>query len=724
MLLLLFSILLVLASAFFIANIFDSKNLVNNIICFFIAAFSNVVITFEILSLFSGISPYNVIALNIIFALLAGYVWYLKGAPTIKVNLRLISYKIINSIKLDKTIAILICGFIFAIIISFALILIMQGMDVDSTTYRVVRALFWVEHGNLNHFYAADPRMLMFPINSEILYSWFILFLKSDLWLFIFNFCGVGLFLTVLYGLLSELKFSFRRKLWTCLITASIPFVILRYTGIETGLLIAALVLSVIYLYILYLNNKKLSFCFLSSLALALGVGTKTTVILLMPVLLIWCVWFSILRLGKTFYRPIIKFSVLFIINFLLFASYNYILNYINYGHFISALNISLGHTNTDGILSTFSNLYRYIFDFFSFPEYLWSADLSSSILKLREGLLNSLNANTGLGYTNVVYPYVAHSVSSASAGLGFFGPLLFIPAYIISIYKSCRCKNYRSMMLVSFVYLFLGAVLVMAYKLAFMSFNIRFLFTFAMLTVPVIAYMYSKKYSIYKLLITVIAFVYLITLPGNVTIYPCKSIIKAFSQGATLEKLHTITECSFLAELKDINKYDIKDVSCMVSRTINRFNPRNKILYFANSDDSLMPIKRLMFKGYRIDLALASEIDKVNLNEYNIIIIRNDSQSSTTLFLKDKKLDEYGYIYKNGIACSYIAFDGDIIRNLEREKNNIDTSQCYFDKSFVDYYNLRLIDKTTYRVGVEPDGSIKRKTYKVYENMNNPLLY
>lgn len=724
MLLLFLSVCLVLTSSFFIANIFDSKNIVNNIICFILSAFANVVITFEFLSLFSGISKVNVIIVNIVFALLTAILWRLKKYPILRPDFKAIAKDYIVAIKLDKTIALLSIGFLFVCITSLFLILIMQGIDVDSSTYRVVRALFWVENGNLNHIYAADPRMLMFPINSEILYSWFILFINSDLWLFVFNFCGVGLFLTVIYGLLSELKFSLRRKLWTCLIVASIPFVLLRYTGLETGVIIAALVLCVIYFYIQYLNNNKISFCYWASLALALGVGTKTTVLLMLPALVLWCIWYSVLRLKKAFYKPIITFSLLFLINFILFASYNYILNFINYGHFISSLNIALGHSNTDGFMSTFSNLYRYIFDFFSFPEYFWSADLSSSILKLREGLLNAINANNGLGHTNVVYPFIARSVSSASAGFGLFGPLFFIPLYIVAVYRSKCNKNYKSFFLVSFFYLFLVTVFVMAYKLAFMSFNIRFLVTFAMLTVPILSYAYSKKYTFYKLLITLIGLVYMFTLPVEITIYPYNNIFKAFSQGATLKQLHTITECSFLTELEDINKYNVKDVSCMVSNKIKKVSPENKILYFANSDDSLMPIKRLMFEGYKIDIALASEIEKINLNDYNIIIIRDDSQLSTTLFLDGKILDEYGYINKNGISCSYLGFDGNIIRNLEKEKYNIDTSKCKFDKSFVDYYNLNLINKTTYRVGVEQDGSIKRKTYKVYENLNNPLKY
>ena len=723
MLLLLCSIILVLLSAFFIANIFDSKNAVNNIIAFFLAAFANIVLTFEILSLFQGISRSNVLILNSLFAILSFIPWNLKKYPVLKFNFKEAINKFLVAAKLDKTILFMTLAFIFACLVSLWLISFVPGIDVDSTTYRVVRALFWVEQGSLNHILAPDPRMVMFPINSEILYAWFILFLKSDLWIFIFNFCGLGLFLTVLYGLLSNITASLRKKLWVLLITASIPFTVVRYTGLETGLIIAALVLCTIYFYIEYLKNKKKSLCFMAALALALGVGTKTTVILMMPALLLWCVWYSVFCEKKNFYKPIARFTLYFSISFLIFASYNYFLNYINYGHFISAMNVAVGHSNTDGFLSTFSNLYRYLFDFFSFPEYIWSAGFSSTILLLREGVLNMLNANNGLGYTFVVFPYVAHSVSSASSALGLFGPLLFIPLYIFAIYKSFRVHSRKTRLMASFVYMFLVTVFVMAYKLAFMSFNIRFFATFSMLTIPVLCYAYSKKYTFYKLLLTVIALFYLINLSTNITLYPVKYIVNALEQGVTPEVLCNITECSGFSVDLDIKKYDIKDVSCYVSKTIRKFSPKNKILFFADSDNSLMPIKRLMFEGYKIDIATATEIDKINMNDYNIIITCNDEQSIRTILSFDKKLDEYGYTHQNGVSCCYIAFGGDIIKDLSKDIKLLDNAQCIFTEDFYHHYNLKRLNRTTYRIGVKNDGSIERKTYNFYENLNNLVI-
>ena len=723
MLLLCCSVILVLACSFFIASSVESKNIINFIICFILSAFANIVLTFELLSLFSGISVINVLITNFLFALLGFGFWIAKKCPLCTFDIKAGIKKILTAAKLDKTIAALLIGFLFACIVSLVLIVIIPGVDIDSSTYRVVRALFWIDHGNLNHFYAAEARMIMFPINSEILYAWFMLFLKNDSLLFTFNFCSIWLFIGALAGILSHITASLRKKLWTILISLSIPFVILRYTGLETGVLIAALVLSSIYFYMEFLKKKKNSSCFLSALALALGVGTKTTVILLLPALFLWCIWYSVYCRKKEFYKPILRFTLYFTISFLLFAAYNYILNFLNFGNFISANNVADAHANTDGFLSTFPNLYRYIFDFLAFPEAPWSAALSSKILLLREGLLRFLNADIGFGATSAIFHNVPYSVSSASSSTGLFGPVLFIPLYIYTIYKSFKVRTKRSMLLLSFLLIFLFTMIIMSYKLAFMSFNIRFVATFVLLTVPLISYFYNKKYTIYKLLITLLALSYICILPVNVSLYPVNGLFNAFKQGASLNTIRDITECSFFTPHLDIHNYNIRDVSCVVREDIQKINPKNKILYFAPAEDSLMPIKELMFKGYKIDIALATDIDKINLNDYNLIVIRDDTQVSATIFDTTKKLDKYGYTYEHGILCHYAGLDKALRQQEKMDKGQWNTTRCYFNNEFAQDYRLKGLMKKTYINSTEENQVLKRRIYKFYENINNPVF-
>lgn len=722
MLLLLCSIVLVLASSFFLANCVDFKNIVNNIISFWLIAFANVVLTFEILSLFSAISQTNILYVNLAFAILSTIFWVCKKCPVIHVDWKSCFKNILTAVKLDKTLAFLLAGFVFTCIVSLILIALIPGVDIDSSTYRVVRALFWVDYGNLNHFQAADARILMFPINSEILYAWFITFLKSDRFLFIFNFCGVILYLTALYGFMSEITTSIRKKLWVVLIAASVPFVLVRFTGLDTGVIVAAIVLSSIYLYLQYLKTRNILLCIMSALALALGIGTKTTVILMLPALVLWFVWYTYYTDKSNIIKHFVRFVLFFFLTFIVFSSYNYILNFINYGNFISAVNVAKAHANTDGLISVFPNLYRYIFDFFAFPEYPWSAILSSKILLLREGLLQFLNADTGYGDTVATYNVVFYSVSTASSSVGFFGPLLFIPVYIFTLCKGLKSRNRKNLLMFSLLCVYGITVVVMSACLAFMSFNIRFLSTFVLLTLPLIAYFYNKKYGFYKLFISAIALVYLFTIPENISLYPINGIINSFKQGADIERLGTITKCSFFREGLDVNNYKVRDLACLVSKKIMDYSPDNKILYFPSGDESIAPIKELMFKGYHIDTGLASELDKINFDDYNIILTCDDKQTNRTFF-SDKNLDENGYYYKNGVFCSYLNRDFKYIKNFSKEKNFLSHEECVFQKNFADEHDLQLDFWIRYNVGMDADGKPVKQTFRFYENKNNPII-
>ena len=714
MLLFFSSLVLVMLFAFCIANIFDSKNTVNNIIYFLLSVFANIVFSFEILSLFSVISEVNFIIINSILAIIALVFWIVKKCPVIEIDFNSGLKKLLNVFKLDKTLLALTLGLLFAAVVSLILISFLPAIDIDSTTYHVVRSLFWIDNGSLNHFPTAEARMIMFPINSELLYSWLFLFLKKDLWLGIFNFCGVILYIVSLFGIMSELTESLRKKLWVILISLSFPFVLVRFTAVETSLIIAALVMTSIYLYMQFMKNKKFSTCLMSSLSMALVVGTKTSVLLMMPALVLWFLWYSWFSYREDFYKPFIKYCVCFVVMFLLFASYNYILNFFNYGNFISAGNIATSHANTDGILSIPSNLYRYIFDFFAMPEYQWSSILSSNILKLRDFVLTSLDANIGLGYTSALYKHVPYTVSSADSAFGFFGILMMLPLLIYSVYNGFVSKNKKTLIITSFVWIFLLSVFIMAYKLAFMSFNVRFFTTFAMITVPIISFTYKKGYNFYKILLAFIAIVYYFTIPTNVSLYPLGGMLDWARAGADMEKLREVCECSFFTKEINVKNYRVRDISCFLSKKIKSYNNQNKILFFAPMEESLMPVKKLMFDGYKIDVNLATEAEKINFDDYNIIITINNEQEADTI-LSVKSLDENGYTYSKGILCSYLDNKGVIIKVTP---DYIPAkSVCYFNNNFSKNYNLKLMKQYGFMVGD------KAKNYQFYENLNRPVI-
>lgn len=721
MLLLICSIVMVLLSAFFIANVLDFKNPLNNLIYFLLAAFSNIVLTFEILSLLTAINQTNVIILNVLFVIISFGIWAVRDCPIVKIDFKCSFKKLLSVFKLDKTLALLTVCILFAAVVSLIPTTFLPTIDIDSSTYHVVRSLFWIDNGTLNHFPAAESRLIMFPVNSEILYTWFLLFLRKDILLGVFNFCGVILYFAGLYGVMSFITKSLRKRLWVVLVSLSFPFALVRFSGVETGLIISALTLVAICLYMRFINNKDICAGVMGALAISLAIGTKTSVFFMLPGLFIWSVWYARYVSKKDFCKPVIQFYLFAAMTFLVFASYNYILNFINYGHFFAAENVARGHSNTDGILSVPSNLFRYVFDFFMFPEFTWSAALSTKLMGIRDSVLTFLNANTGFGNTSVVYKSVSQTISSVNASFGFFGILLVIPMFFCSVYKFCVSKTRKNILLFSFTLLFLVSTLLMAYKLAFMSFNIRFLVTFAMVAVPIIYYSYNKRYSFYKLLITIIACFYFIYIPLHISLYPIERITKWAVQGTSVEKLREVCECSFFNKEFSPEHYKIRDIACFLKKRIGQFDRRNRILFFAPSGESLMPVKGMMFEGYLIDIDIASNIKNIDFDNYNIIITCNNEQDFYILDrIRDVNSD--GYFFEEDMLCNYLDAKSKIIKDTSEVYP--DKAICYFNNEFYKNHNLRQVKMYGYQLGEEEAGDkMEFKYYRFFENLNRPII-
>ena len=81
MLLFLISIFLVFATSFFFSSILEEKSFVKFLIYFLLISFANIVLMFEILSLFSAISIIGVLCFNFLFATVALILWRKFGKP-------------------------------------------------------------------------------------------------------------------------------------------------------------------------------------------------------------------------------------------------------------------------------------------------------------------------------------------------------------------------------------------------------------------------------------------------------------------------------------------------------------------------------------------------------------------------------------------------------------------------------------------------------------------
>ena len=96
------SFLLVFSSSYFIASIF-TKKAYEHFVYTLLTSFANLVLTFEVLSLFKAISLPWVLTFNIIIFIVTSVTWFKKGKPVFIPDFKSFINRYKNICKIDKS---------------------------------------------------------------------------------------------------------------------------------------------------------------------------------------------------------------------------------------------------------------------------------------------------------------------------------------------------------------------------------------------------------------------------------------------------------------------------------------------------------------------------------------------------------------------------------------------------------------------------------------------
>lgn len=628
MFLFIISFLLVFISSYFLISVISPKKSVLGFIYIFLMAFAQIVLTFEILSLFTAIKQFWVLGLNILFLIVSIYIWDKKSSPVWIPDCMNFRNRVINSFKLDKSLMFLYVGFCTFLIGALTLCLVFPITNADAECYHVARSIFWVMQGSLRHFEVADVRNLCLPINSEILYSWVILFLRKDAFLGCFSFVGYLLSIVSIYNILGFLGYCVRKRLWVIFILSSFASVFVQASGTETDIIISGLILSSIFLFWSALRDESSnkSPIFMASLAYALAIGTKTTSIIAMPGVGLFLLFLS-LYFKK--HKPFLWFLVFGIINFLIFSSYNYILNFIQFSHFMGATSFMVVSKNYYGIKGTIANFIKYIFMFFDFTGFRWADYVGPHMTTLRNLILNFLHLGQIQDGLYTIPYFVNRSLLEPLMGAGILGFLVYLPCIVWSLIKPIfKPKSKKTWFIFVFSTLFLINLLVLSSLLAYMSFSIRFVMSFIVLSSPVLIYSYLSKRNPLKYIIILFSLFYLIFVSTHLWARPF------FRIGRILMEHPSITYLRDLAECKNFDKIpQYTNASCILKNKIQKsFSKDIKILAFAGTSDNIYILKTLELEGYKIDFRLLEDAQKIDFDKYNIVISTNKGQTATVI--------------------------------------------------------------------------------------------
>lgn len=671
MILFILSLIFILVSSYFVASILAKSDAVKGFIYTLLIAFAQIIATSEVLSIFQSIKEFPFLLTNI-FCLVVGFIlWKKNGKPTWKPHFANFSKKLFNALKLDKSLWILIFSWAIFVFVSIYLIILLPATSGDAFSYHVVRSFDWVMNHSLNHFNVTDIRITAFPINSEILYMWVLLFTKKQLFLGSFTFICYLLILVSGYGIFKFIGYSMRKTLWTLMIMSSFASVVVMVSGTETDLMVAGLILVSIYLFIDAIKNKSNSTTlFMSSLAYAISIGIKTPAILCIPAVGLILLYFSYLNKDKT---SILKFIGFGIINFIAFSSFNYILNLINYGNLMGTSGAILAHKNLSGFKGLIANLVKHFFLFFDFSGINISPDFGDKLIALENKILTTLKVNNvpngiycGTGFFN-------KTLIEPVMGCGLFGFLLVLPCFIKGLFRPLWNKNRKVFTEFIFALALLLNILILSDNIAFMTYNTRFLTCFIIISLPIISLSYIKSNkNVLKIFYILIAMFYFIVISTHLWGRPFARLVKnQIKEPTTIQEFRSKIPCY---------KYDRRskklDEACNLnSLIISKFSDREyKMLFLPSFSESILFIKTYQLKGKPFDINTIEKIKSEDFNKYDLIFIPVQGQA-VTLFEKysPEKIDYYLDLNKNHFplnlndefVCYYNSLNGTISKQI-----------------------------------------------------------
>jgi len=643
------SFFLVFTSSYLLTSVLAPKKSTVGFIYLLLIAFAQIILTFEILSLFSLIKEFWVLLLNLIFLLISIFIWHKKSKPLWSGDLSSFKTRVWNSFKLDRALLVLFVGFCVFILATVILCLIMPITNLDASAYHVARSLFWVINGNLNHITVADVRNMCLPINSEILYSWVLLFMKKDVFLGFFSFMGYLLSIFSVYNILGLIGCSTRKKLWVILILSSFSSVIVQASGTETDIIIAGLVTSSIYLFWYSLKNKEQTPLIMSALAYAIAVGTKTPSLMAIPGIGLFFLALSIHFNKKDFYKPLLKFLGFGIVFFLIFSSYNYILNYLHYKNIMGSKSFMEVSVNYDGVKAIPANFIKYMFLFFDFTGFKWGDYVGRDIAHVKIFILHLFNLSQ---YKDGLYNKdltANRMLLEPLMGAGILGFIVFLPCLFWSFIKPIFThRSKRTWTLFGFACLFVINLLLLSYLLAYMVFSIRFIMFFMVVSAPILTYSYLKNKNPLKYVIVAFSLFYLMGVSTHLWARPLNKIIRILIKNPSISALRERAKCSFFE-----TDSPPKNSTCILREKIEReYTTQNRILALLNTEDSIYLIKELTFQGYNIDFETLENEKKIDFGKYNIIITPYNAQRMTSIEHYEENKNEFKIINGNLIIA------------------------------------------------------------------------
>lgn len=672
--LLLFSIILTVISSYFLTLLCENKKVYTAVCCFSAILFAQIVFICQILSLFSAVEPVNIVGFNILFFVISSVLFVRKQInPDFKEDFISEYEKIRYAFRSDRWLK--YTAVVFAVFLAGTMIYIflIPANDADAFSYHIARLPFWYSAKNVAHFECADIRTLIMPINSEIFYFWAYSFIKSTVFVRFFSLFSYILFVVGLRGLLREISIPVKISLWVIFAVTAMQNVLFSISDTETNISVAALMLSAVYMFVAAVkNNNKKVYLFVSALLFALAAGVKTPALMAAPALLLTASSVAFVYQKKNFYKPLLLCLVFLLINFILFASYNYFLNYIDFGNPLTSSHAAECHGFYGGFKGFTANIVKYLASFIDFSGFLFSFRfwlMRTAVVSQLLGLMN-IPFDTGTIISENEFLNIGNNIENM-CGLGVLGFLVFLPSVFFALKYFRHSK--RSVILWSFAVGFVINLIVLSLSLGYMVYSIRFIMIFVMFASPVIAYFFLK----YRRLRKFISILMIYTFLSSSLMYEKRSlpnVLSVFVQNPSFSEFKQKIECAN-------NDFYTESDSCTVTKMLKQNKPVN-VLFFISQGRNIYYLKKAEDENFKTDFRRIETFDESDLDKYDYIVTPKVQENTNVAGREKPDFSEESFA-----KCEYKNYKNG---NFDR----VTTSLCSYNEDILQKHNFRLLKK------------------------------
>jgi len=311
--------------------------------------------------------------------------------------------------------------------------------------------------------------------------------------------------------------------------------------------------------------------------------------------------------------------------------------------------------------------------------------------------------------------PFAANrSLYEPMMGAGILGFLVFLPCWI---FASLRIKSRKHFLVFSFALLFTINLLSISASIAYMSYSVRFIMSFLLLSSPVLVYSYFSKVNPLKYIIIFFSLFYMIFVSTHLWARPLCKILRTMKYYPSITSIRNIAICKNFDEIRTIDH-----PICSLAKKIKKeYSPNNRMLIFLSSSEWTYILKSLEFEGYKVDFATMEDAFRIDFSKYNFVVIPNSEQTSTLIKDFETRKKYYEIVgndiiikKKSSVPCYYVQN----ARIPAESRTAPFQVKCIMSKSFLTMKNFKMASAAGYISSKEEDS----KYYVIYENKALPI--